>query len=241
MSTAPVTPVAPQSEVAALAQRHLTLTYGLVATLVLLMALMGFGGYLGVKAFDNQLARQEQRDTQYQADRRVFLDTLAAHDADRAAQAQKIADLEAQIAKRDAKPLPKPIQDGIQPNASAEQVKNALGAVYGVDATLGTPKVEPDGNVALSLSQGQQAVHARIEADTAIADLKDEKAIVSLQEATVSSLKTDLNTCTTTLYKANEDIKGYKKLAVRSRWQKFLGGAEKVGIFAAGAFLGHKL
>lgn len=241
MSTTPIAPVTIQSEVAALAHRHLTFTYGLIATMVLLMALMGFGGYLAVKSFDAQLARQETKDAQYQQDRKTFLDTLATHDADRAAQAQRIADLEAQIAHRDAQPLPKPIQEGLKPDATSEQAKTALEAVYGADVLSGTPKVEPDGNIALSLPLAQRAVSAKLDADRMTGDLKDEKAIVSLQETTIGTLKTDLSTCTTTLSKANDDIKGYKKLAVRSKFRKFLDGAEKVALFAAGAYVGHKL
>ena len=242
MSTSPATPTitaAVQSEVAALANRHIGLIFGLVGTIILMVGLMGVGGYFGLKAFDAQLSRQEVRDAQYQTDRTTFLNTLAAHDAERTADATKIAQLEAQIKARDSKPLPPAVKPGMQPNASAEQVKNALGAVYGVDVAAGTPKVEPDGNIALSPSQGQQALSARLDADRYGADLKDEKAINSLQETTIGSLKTDLNTCKDLNTKAQADIAGYKKLAKKSRWQKFLAGAEKVGLLAGGAMLGH--
>jgi hypothetical protein len=230
-----------QSEVAGLAHRHLSFSYALVGTLVLLLVLMGFGGYLGVKAFDAQLARQEVKDAQYQQDRKVFMDQLSAHDAERAAQQTQIAQLQSQIAKRDSQPLPKAVQAGLQVDAGAEQVKTALEAVYGADLSTGTPKVEPDGNIALSPSLAQKTVSAEVGLVQSTADLKDEKAIVSLQETSIGTLKTDLSSCTATLSKANSDIQGFKKLAVRSRWKKFLGGAEKVLIFGAGAYLGHKL
>ena len=86
MSTAPVTPTitsVAQSEVSALAHRHLTLTYCIVGILLLVLVLMGIGGYLGLKSFNTQLAAQATKDAQYQADRKTFMDTLTAHDADR--------------------------------------------------------------------------------------------------------------------------------------------------------------
>ena len=243
MATTPIPTITAvvQSEVAALANRHLGLIYGLVGVIVLMMILMGVGGYFGLKAFDAQLSRQEVRDTQFQADRTAFLNTLAAHDTERTADATKIAQLEAQIKQRDSKPLLPAVKPGMQPNANAEQVKNALGAVYGVDVAAGTPKVEPDGNIALSLSQGQQALSARLDADRYGTDLKDEKVINSLQETTIGSLKTDLNSCKDLNTKAQSDIAGYKKLAKKSRWQKFLGGVEKVALVAGGAMLGHMI
>ena len=241
MSTTPIAPVTIQSEVAALAHRHLTFTYGLIATMVLLMALMGFGGYLAVKSFDAQLARQETKDAQYQQDRKTFLDTLATHDADRAAQAQRIADLEAQIAHRDSQPLPKPIQDGLKPSATAQAVATALQEAYKSVPSFGAVGVDSSANVALSLPQAQQVVLDKVNLDKAEGDLRDTQAVVDLQKQANLSLTNDLGTCKALNTKAEADIAGFKKLAKRSKWQKFLSGAEKVALFAAGAYIGHKI
>jgi hypothetical protein len=69
-----------------------------------------------------------------------------------------------------------------------------------------------------------------------------------LEQAKYSSLQIDLNACKSTvsqdetaLLDANKVISAYKKLAVRSRWKKFLGGAEKVALIAVGFEIGHKL
>src|SRR5271157_1905486 len=241
MSTTPVAPVTIQSEVAALAHRHLSLTFGLVGTLVLMMVLMGFGGYLGLKAFDAQLARQELKDAQYQQDRTTFLSTLQAHDAERLADAKKIAELEAQIKQRDSKPLPPAVDNGLKPDATLPEVefglRTAFNDVPGFNLPL--PLVGP--YIELTAPQAQAVTRSKVEGDKAKGDLGDQKSINSLLDSANSSLTNDLNSCKALNVQANKDIAGYKKLAVRSRWQKFVGGMEKVLIFGAGAYMGHKI
>ena len=244
MATAPVAPTITavvQSEVAALANKHIGLIFGLVGTIILMLGLMGVGGYFGLKAFDAQLSRQEVRDTQYQQDRTTFLNTLAAHDAERAAQATQIAQLEAQIKARDSKPLPKPVQDGLKPGANAQTVAAGLTDAYWAVPSFGAVAVIPPETIALSVPQAQQVLFDKIDLDKAKGDLGDQKSINGLQETTIGSLKTDLNTCKDLNTKAQADIAGYKKLAKKSRWQKFLAGAEKVGLLAGGAMLGHMI
>jgi hypothetical protein len=241
MSTAPTITAAVQSEVAALANKHIGLIFGLVGTIVLMLGLMGVGGYFGLKAFDAQLSRQEVRDAQYQTDRTTFLNTLAAHDTERAAQALQIAQLQAQIKARDSKPLPKPIQDGLKPDATAQAAAGAVSVAYSDIPGFGQATTTPEGQVSLSVPQAQATVVAKVSGDKAQGDLKDEKVINGLQETTIGSLKTDLNSCTSTLSKAEKDIAGFKKLAVKSKWQRFLAGAEKVGLLAGGAMLGHMI
>ena len=239
MATTPaVNPTTLQSEVSALAHKFL---YAHLGVIVLLIGMMCAGGYLGVKSFDAQLARQEQKDAQYQTDRKAFLDTLNAHDADRAAQAQKISDLETQIAKRDSKPLPQPVQDGLKPGATTEQAKTALEGVYSDTPAMGTLSIGSDGKIAVTTAQAQQLTLTKVGLDTAKGDLADEKSISGLQKQSIFSLTNDLGQCKALNIKAEADIAGYKKLAVRSRWKKFMSGAEKVGVFMAGIYVGHKL
>lgn len=230
-----------QSEVSALAHRHLTFTWGLVGVIILLMALMGFGGYMAIRSFDKQLAKQEARDTQYQADRKTFLDQLTAHDAERAAQASQIASLEAQIAHRNAQPLPKPISEGLKPDASAEAVAKAVTEAYSDVPSFGVVLAESPTTIALSLPQAQHVVQDEVAYSIARADLNDTQAVVDLQKTANSSLTSDLAQCKDLNVKAQADIAGFKKLATRSKFRKFLDGAEKVALFAAGAYVGHKI
>src|ERR1019366_3884384 len=130
-------------------------------------------------AFDAKLSRQEVRDNQYQQDRTTFLNTLAAHDAERTADAAKIAQLEAQVKARDSKPLPKPVQDALQPKATVQQAIGGLQATYGSTSALGQSQPSPDGqNLSVSVPGAQEAITAKVEEDKAKADLKDTQAIV---------------------------------------------------------------
>jgi len=45
----------------------------------------------------------------------------------------------------------------------------------------------------------------------------------------------------TTLVASQKEATAYKKIAVKGRWKKFLGGAEKVGILVGGFVLGHMI
>src|ERR1019366_3194927 len=241
MSTAPTITAAVQSEVAALANKHIGLIFGLVGTIVLMMGLMGVGGYFGLKAFDAQLSRQEVRDAQYQTDRKTFLDTLAANDAERAYQQRQVDSLEAQIKARDSKPLPKPIQDGLKPGADAQTVAMGLTDAYKSVPSFGAVAVIPPETIALSVPQAQQTIQTKVDLDKAQGDLRDEKSINAIYDVVNTSLNKDLETCKDLNVQAGKDIAGFKKLAVKSKWQRFLAGAEKVGLVAAGAMLGHMI
>jgi hypothetical protein len=224
-----------------LAHRHLTLTYGIVGILLLVLVLMGIGGYLGLKSFNTQLAAQATKDAQYQADRKTFMDTLTAHDAERVAQATQIAQLEAQIAHRAAQPLPKPVQEGLKPNATAQMVAGAVQSVYSSTPIFGAVVVDSAGYIALSPSQGQQVAQTKVDLDKAQGDLGDQKSINSILNVSNSSLTSDLGSCKALNVQANKDIEGYKKLAVKSKWRKFLDGALKVVLVAGGAAIGHAI
>src|ERR1035437_8904311 len=137
MSSVPVV-VAPAPDLASqlaqhvadLGHKHASVSYLLIGILALFLLVCGVGGYIALKSFDNQLAKQDVRDAQYQADRKTFMDSLAAHDAERAAQAQQITDLEAQIKQRAAKPLPPAVQTGLKPGATTAQARTALESGY---------------------------------------------------------------------------------------------------------------
>jgi hypothetical protein len=230
-----------QSEVSALAHKHVSVTYAVLSVLVLVIALMGLGGYLALKSFDKQLAAQNARDAQYQQDRTLWQAQVAQHDTERAQQALQISQLQDQIAKRDSKPLPKEVQAGLKPDATAETVAKAVTESYKSNPAFGQATATPGGQVSLSVPQAQATVEAKVGFDKASADLADEKSMVSLLNGTNLSLTNDLNQCKLLNTKAEADIAGYKKLAMRSKWQKFLGGMEKVALVAVGFELGHKL
>lgn len=223
-----------QAQFVALAHKHASVSFWLIGTLVLVMGLMGFGGYEALKSFDAQLARAEQREAQYNTDRKTWQDALAQHDAERVADATKIASLEAQVAARDKKPLPPPV-------TTPDEAVAGLQAAYSDVPAFGAPQATPDGKVAVNVPQAQILITTKLDLNRLKLDLTDEKAIVDLQKQTNASLSKDLTGCQALNVEANKTIADYKKLAKKSRWQKFLSGAEKVGLVLGGMYVGHKI
>ena len=248
MSSVPVV-VAPAPDLASqlaqhvadLGHKHASVSYLLIGILALFLIVCSVGGYIALKSFDNQLAKQDVKDAQYQADRKTFMDSLAAHDAERAAQAQQITDLEAQIKQRAAKPLPPAVQTSLKPGADAQTVATGLTEAYKHTTSFGAVAVIPPETIALSPPQAQQVIQAKADLDALVLDLGDERSINSILNASNSSLTNDLGSCKALNVQANKDIAGYKKLATKSKFRKFLDGALKVGLFAGGVYAGHKI
>lgn len=241
MSTAPVTPAPVQSELATLAHKHVTVTYALIATLVVVMGLVAFGGWLGLKGYEAQLAKAQATEQVYIQDRAQWQAQVVKDDAQRQAQALQIAQLQAQIAHRDAQPLPKAVQAGLAPNADANTVATAVSVAYSNVPSFGQATSTPGGQIALSVPQAQAVVVSKESGDKAVSDLADERTIVGLQTGTIGTLTSDLNGCKSTLSEAQKTIDGYKKAAVKSKWRKFLDGAEKAGLFIGGVAIGRKI
>ena len=214
-------------------------TYMFVAIIVLVLSLGSVGGYLGLKAYEAQLARAETREAQYQTSLAAFQSALAENTVARAAAEAQVAQLQAQIAKRASQPLPAPVQTGLKPDATAEQAKTAIEAVYGADKAFGALPPVQGPNVALSVPQAQAIISTKIGLDRTSADLRDEIQIAGLQKTTIDSLQNDLNTCKAVNLEANKTIDAYKKIATKSKFRKFLDGAEKVGLLLAGGVIGH--
>ena len=239
MATTPtVNPTTLQSEVSALAHKFL---YAHLGVIELLLGMMCAGGYFALRSYNAQLARAEAQEKIYVQDRNAWQAQMATDATERAAQATQIATLQAQIAHRDAQPLPKAVQAGLQPDATSATVANAVTLAYNDEPAFGQALPTPSGQVSLSVPQAQATILSKTSGDQAKADLKDEEAVVALQNSSITTLQTDLNGCKSTVSEANKTIDGYKKAAKRSRFRKFLAGAEKVALVAIGFEVGHKL
>lgn len=244
MSTTPINPDQNQllSEIhqsfSSLSHRTLTLSYGLVATLVLVLALAGFGGYIQYKMFQGAMAKAEAQEQLYKTQLEAFKQDLAQHDAQRQVDAQRISDLQAQINRRANTPPPPVISEGLKAAASTENVIKALIAAYGPEMT---PSTVNDNMIALSVPNAQETISAKVNLDRDEADIQDYKGIIGAQSASISSLNNDLHQCNDLLGTANKTIADYKKAANKTKWQKFLQGAEKVLIGVGGFALGHAL
>ncbi len=249
MSTPPVTPQQEMNLLVSdihesfsqLAHKQVTLSYGLIITLVLFMGLTGVGGYLAVKHFDQQEARAEAREAQYRSD---LSKTEAQWTQDRQAlQASndRIAQLEAQIAHRASTPPPKAITDGLKPDATAEQAALALKTAYSAFPDFGEPVATPEGKVLTTVTETQILTSSKLLLDRTQADLKDRTEEVDLLKTNNSLLNNNFQQCQGLLTEANKNIADYKALAKKSKFRKFLDGAEKVGLVLLGGIVGHAI
>lgn len=227
-----------QYEFTKLAHKQATVTYGVLGVLVIFMGMVGTGGYFALKAFNAQADKAAAQYIVYTDTLKDFQTQLALHDTQRQAAEVKVADLQAQIAKRAAQPLPKPVVDGLQEHAPAQAVAGALLSLF---PNFDPPEVTTAGKIALSPPEAQQVISRVVDGDRAKLNFQDEKQTVDLQNGTISSLNNDLGACRTTLAEADKTISGYKKVVAPTRWKRFLQGAEKVGLFIAGAALGKVL
>ena len=260
MSTQPVSQVTVlpafqtmvQSEVSALAHKHITLSYAILAVLVIALAVGCLGGYMGLRGYERALARAEaaeqrfeQKDQQYQQMFTAFQQQIAKDSADREAASQQQAKLEAQIASRANQPLPTVVQTGLKPDATAQEAGNALGAVFTKPDAPVVPMATPDGKVQISAKEAQEVASLGIDGQRAEADLKDEIALYTIETTKTISLSKDLQACTDTLAVSKDDLKeakvtiaDYKKVAKRSKWQKIWQGFKTYGLpvlaYAAG-------
>lgn len=244
MSNTPTVPTVGslvQSELSALAHKQLTVTYSVLAVLVLVLSLACVGGIFGFKAYEAQVARAEVQEQKFDQDRSDFLKQLQADEVARAQDAKDAADRLAQIAARDAQPL-KPtspaVSSGLKPDATAQEAANGLSSAY---PGLGVVDASPDGKVLTTVQQTQFLMGFSLQAARDREDLADLKVAYADQVRISQSEATDLGSCKTALVEAQKTIGDYKKIATKSGWRKFLDGAEKVGLVLAGAAIGHMI
>jgi len=243
-----------QSEVSALAHRHVTLSYSILGVLVLALVLAGLGGWLSIKGYERALQRAEAAEAvskQHEADfnekYKALSDLLAQHEADRAKEQEQQNKLLSQIATRASQPVPTVIQTGLRPDATAQDARNAIAAVTSAAGKPVSPEVTPDQKVAVNVPESQQLISLLYEGNAAKLDLRDTKMLFTLEQTKNSSLSNDLTQCRAsvkagkvTIAADDKTIADYKKAATRSRFRKFLDGAEKVALLLGGVAIGHK-
>jgi hypothetical protein len=231
------------------------LLYAHLGILVLVLALIGAGGYFGLRSYDKALAHAEALQTQFNtaqaaaaASQKQLTDLLAADAAQRAVESAQQTSIAQQILKRDAQAPAPAVQTALQPSATAAELEIGLESVFTGVSNFGVVQEGPGSSVLLNQAQTQAIIVSREAEIQNSADLKDEISLYTLEQAKSTSLQTDLNSCKSTVSKdetalvdAQKTITAYKKLAVRSRWKKFLGGAEKVALVVVGVEIGHKL
>jgi len=211
------------SEFSSLAHKHATVSYAVLAVLVLVLASVGVGGYFGLKAYQSALTHAEQVEQGYQSQLSQYQKQIAQDQAER-------ADLERQIAARDkqATQKKKAVADITDPAKSI----GALSEAYrGQDfqATITT-----EGKVAFPVPSVNMFTQTKISADAMAADIND------LNDE-VSSLKLDIANGQKTLAACQDTVGAYKKAAKKSKWQKIVTGAKIGGAILLSAAIGHMI
>jgi hypothetical protein len=227
------------SEFTTLASKHASVSYAVLGILVLVLFLAGIGGFLGLKSYDAQLAKAQVTEQKYEAAQKTLTDLLATDAQERAQMQAQQTNLVNQIAKRDKTPPSAPVIAALQPNAPAEVLAQGLGSSFSDVSGFGLPQPTPDGKVALNGQETQIVIQDHELEKKDHADLTDTKMLYGLEQQKSASLNKDIVSCTTTLADAQKTITAYKKIAMKSKWRKFLDGAEKVGLVIAGAAVGH--
>jgi hypothetical protein len=257
-----------QDSLSSLAHKHVTISYALMSVILFLILAMGLGGWFSLKLYDREIQRAEAAEkisdaarVQYQQDKQIS-DTVIAQataqlqqDAQQRQQmAAQIATLQQQIKDRDATSLT--TISAILNAKTAQQAYADAAAHYKLVSPF-IPGKDTIGNETLTF-QVKDVIDftaTKVDDDTKTADLIDTQKQLVTSTLEVKSLNADLNTgtaafaalkqtadqCAVTEKADQATINDYKKAAKRTKWQKFYQGAEKVAIFTAGAFLGHKL
>lgn len=230
-----------------------------IGVIILFMALLGAGGWFGLRSYDKQVERAEALQVQFQKAQETAVqaqkqltDIIAADSAARAQESAQQSQIELEMAKR-ASQAPAPVVSQALLSAStATQIASALTSQYAGANPPVVPTVTQDGNLLISAAEGKEWVSDKLALGLTTANLKDETSLYTLETDKTTSLTTDLSVCQSTvsddkaaLGKAQNTIAAFDKLAHRSKFRKVLGSigrnAERIGILFVGIELGHRL
>lgn len=228
-----------QQQLSTLAHKHVTVSYTLIAVLVVVLGLAGFGGWLALKFADKQIARAEATEQRFEQAQKDFQTQLAANSAQRAADTQQQAAIVKIVDTRD-KGADAKIQYVLQPK-TPQQALTDLGEAYAGSIDLSNTPVTPDNYLSFPVKTVQQFSATKIDRDRLFADRDDIKKQLFLEQDKTKTLTADLKKSEDTLGTCKQTVADYKKAATVSKFRKFLGGAEKVGLLALGAVAGYKL
>ena len=210
-----------------------------VGIIVLVLALAGVGAYLGLQAYEREASHAQALEQKYEDAQKLFAEQLAAHDAERVANAEQSAALVAQIAARAKQPQAPAVQKALAPTATALEIRSGLQAVLSPRHPDLPPMDIAGETIEISPVSAQALVADEVLLNKVIADLTDTQSLLALANADKASLSSDLAQSQAQNAEAQKVIAAYKKAAVVTKWKKFLNGAQKVGILIVGISLGH--
>lgn len=229
-------------QLSALAQKHVTVSYTLIGALVLLMLLLGAGGYIGLKFADKQLARAEASEQRFQQAQKDLQSQITAHDAQRSDDTQKQNVIVKVVHDTDTSTDAK-IAQVLQPK-TAQQALSDLDDAYGSELNLKDTPL--NGNLlSFPVTTVQQFSASKLDRDRLSADLNNYKGLLTFEQDKTKTLTADLGKANGTLTVCQQTVEDYKKAAKVGRLKKFLhaagGTAVTIGAAVFGFELGHRL
>jgi hypothetical protein len=229
-----------------------------IGVIILFMALLGAGGWFGLRSYDKQVERAEALQVQFQKAQETAVqaqkqltDIIAADSAARAQESAQQSQIELEMAKR-ASQAPAPVvSQALLPTANAQQVATGLSFSFSDESGFGTATALPVG-VSLTIPQAQVVVTDHEKEKTLSLTLQGETQLFSLEQQKTASLGKDLAQCQDTdtkdqaaLVAANKTIAAFSKIVHQSKFRKVLGSigrnAERVGILILGVEIGRKI
>lgn len=215
-----------------LQSHHINLSWFRLAEIALFLGLV-FGVYMhSAKVEAANMAKFEVMQSQYKADSDKLREDLKASYESRIQEANKQAALATQMTARNAK-ADKGIQDAKKPDATLTEVATAAHEQLGV-----TPAIEPDNKLGFDKGEVQDFIATDIDRDRLSQNLTDTTAQFESSKKNEVSLTTDL----AATKKVGEECKtSLDQLKTVKTPNKFKAALIKVGLFVAGAWLGHQI
>jgi hypothetical protein len=198
--------------------------------LYVVIATGAFLAWRSVTGYEQALGAAQAVEASYRAQAAKDQAVIAASAAQtKAAQAQ-IAALEGRVARRDK--TENLLLAQIAAISTAKQAAAAVG--HGATAL-------PNNAVSIPVPETKTLLADAAKVPVLTEDLSAAYQVVQLQKQALTAETNAFNASQASLAACNQTVSAWRNAAKKSLFQRILGGAEKVGIFVAGAALGHLL
>lgn len=215
-----------------------TISFNWLTAAILIIVLMG-GVALYIhseRSFDKEMAANQLREDHYNADMKAANTQAAADRATILQLTQQMAQKQTQIIVRD-KAADTTIAQVLAPERSTNAVTEDVKNNYHIDALYD----EATKTYSFDKPDVQLFVSTKIDRDRLAGDLKDTQDQLKFSVEGSALMSKDLGTCQANEVESKKVIDGYKKAAVKSKFQRFIQVVEKVGLVVGGIYLGSKL
>jgi hypothetical protein len=222
------------SQLAALAHKHAHVSYLLVGVLVLVLGLMGAGGYLAVKSFDAAEARAEQRYEKGEADRAILEKRLEATQQLIITLSQQQAQHTQAVVKRN-KTADDDIKTYTEPSRDEKDVRLDVAKVYGLEEPYPYIYLKDDPHTFIfTKANVQEFVATRIDRDRLRENLKDVQTNLALEQQKTAALTVSLTDAETQAVEDKKTIAEFRKVVHKGKFARFFGGVKTGAVFTAG-------